>query len=634
MLLQLNSGLMKVRVVGTNIISSKVISKSVRVVVKDVSTKSVPVKTAAKTTKQKLDTTGTRQILVNMHRSGGLAKKAVPLRFRALHAACDKHFLMVADTGQGVVLKHNPKRVALGECTDAIRIIFDDVEGLIHLKDNTGKDEPTWTVFTVQEGRLEEGFEIHMYHELESGKGKKFQQFTLNKDGTLSPRHAPHLVWASIASLSETEVDRAIANNDLDALSFGVKIGQPSVLHRICAQCVPGWKDSLLVAATHLRGGLSGAIIYRVQVRVKGDESSVVLRLMGHGGSERDDWMFPGRVGGLAMSAHRAWGQADAFAHFPRIYYPPAGAGSEMAIPGLSVIEFAAGTSLATTPHGFSQPKYLYSTEDATAFGSALGRLHSNSAKWYHEAVRKAGRTEADFVEMLSGVSFGGYILSESEAGKALLKITATHGYKKLAIAQGCLPHIPSTDAERFVSTLVTVANLVGPDTLVGRLVVGHGDLHARNMIRRRSVEAPGDILFIDFDGVCRMAAGYDLAYGLSFFWDGSLGGVDRKYPSLEHRRVAVQAYIDAVGKESIRSHTRTSVDEIVYDIEKSVLLPTLIWGTVGFQMSSPSAYHTFVSTLDAIDAMIEMFRAADDDKIAKQNICTFGIWNVLRKTT
>ena len=74
------------------------------------------------------------------------------------------------------------------------------------MEDDSGKDEPG-TVFTVQEGRLQEGFEIHVYHELESGKGKKFQQFTLNKDGTLSPRHAPHLVWASIASLSETEVD-------------------------------------------------------------------------------------------------------------------------------------------------------------------------------------------------------------------------------------------------------------------------------------------------------------------------------------------------------------------------------------------------------------------------------------------
>ena len=108
MLLQLNSGLMKVRVIGTTIISSKVTSRSVRVVVKDVSTTSVPVKTAAKTEKQKLDTTGTRQMLVNVHRSGGLAKKAVPFSFHGLHAACGKHFLMVADTGQGVVLKHNP----------------------------------------------------------------------------------------------------------------------------------------------------------------------------------------------------------------------------------------------------------------------------------------------------------------------------------------------------------------------------------------------------------------------------------------------------------------------------------------------------------------------------------------------
>ena len=222
MILQLNSSLTEVRVVGTTIISSKVTSRSLRVVIKNVVIKnvviknllrtSVPVKTAVKTEKEKLDITGTRQMLVNMHRSGDLAKRAVPLRFHGLHAACGKHFLMVADTGQGVVLKHNPKRVALGKSTDAIKIMFDDVEGLIHLRDDTGKDE-SGAVFTVQD-RLQEGFEIHIYHALEPGKGRKFQQFTLNKDGTLSPRHAPHLVWASITSLSETEVDRAITSDD------------------------------------------------------------------------------------------------------------------------------------------------------------------------------------------------------------------------------------------------------------------------------------------------------------------------------------------------------------------------------------------------------------------------------------
>ena len=53
---------------------------------------------------------------------------------------------------------------------------------------------------------------------------------------------------------------------------------------------------------------------------------------------------------------------------------------------------------------------------------------------------------------------------------------------------------------------------------------------------------------------------------------DGSKPGKTR-WPTLENRRACAQAYIDATPADVLAKCTRTSVDEVVYDMEVGQLL-------------------------------------------------------------
>merc|ERR1740121_1608787 len=89
---------------------------------------------------------------------------------------------------------------------------------------------------------------------------------------------------------------------------------------------------------------------------------------------------------------------------------------------------------------------------------------------------------------------------------------------------------------------------LLEPETLMGRLVVGHGDLHELNVLRR-AAGAPGSpLMVIDFDRVMKLPAGMDL--GAMMVDCCLIPG--NSYPPLEHRREAVAAYKKALGEEVV----------------------------------------------------------------------------------
>ena len=105
----------------------------------------------------------------------------------------------------------------------------------------------------------------------------------------------------------------------------------------------------------------------------------------------------------------------------------------------------------------------------------------------------------------------------------------------------------------------------------MGRVVVAHNDLHDGNILRRHENDKPGDLVFVDFGRCCLMQAGHDLGGYLASRNEDNPGKT--RYPTLENRRACAQAYIDATPADVLAKCTRTSVDEVVYDMEVGQLL-------------------------------------------------------------
>lgn len=100
-------------------------------------------------------------------------------------------------------------------------------------------------------------------------------------------------------------------------------------------------------------------------------------------------------------------------------------------------------------------------------------------------------------------------------------------------------------------------------------------------------------------------AAGYDFG-GYLLSSDNKQG---TSYPSREHRRAAAQAYIDAVGPEECSKWTRNTADEVVYDMEKGMVMRLLWFATVSRWFIGP----WFVpACVDVIKKCLANFEAAE----------------------
>ena len=55
---------------------------------------------------------------------------------------------------------------------------------------------------------------------------------------------------------------------------------------------------------------------------------------------------------------------------------------------------------------------------------------------------------------------------------------------------------------DHLCAVLPKIARLLPPESLMGRTVVAHNDLHDRNIMRRAAGGGPGDLVIIDFDRV------------------------------------------------------------------------------------------------------------------------------------
>ena len=116
---------------------------------------------------------------------------------------------------------------------------------------------------------------------------------------------------------------------------------------------------------------------------------------------------------------------------------------------------------------------------------------------------------------------------------------------------------------------MVGVCEQLEPNTLMGRLVVGHGDLAYDNtMIRETNTTQNPIFVLIDYDRVMRLTAGVDLGTYLH-------GGETQKYPSFGNRRAMAGGYIEgckAAGLD-LTSFDRCSVDKVVLDMAAGLLM-------------------------------------------------------------
>merc|ERR1712093_828098 len=92
------------------------------------------------------------------------------------------------------------------------------------------------------------------------------------------------------------------------------------------------------------------------------------------------------------------------------------------------------------------------------------------------------------------------------------------------------------------------------------------------NIMRREKGSKPGDIVLVDFGRVCVLQAANDLGGYLSNR-DFDKKGSKHDWPPLDHRKARAQAYIDATPPEVVAQCSRTSIEEVVLDMEAGALM-------------------------------------------------------------
>ena len=162
---------------------------------------------------------------------------------------------------------------------------------------------------------------------------------------------------------------------------------------------------------------------------------------------------------------------------------------------------------------------------------------------------------------------------------------------------------------------------LLAPDTLMGRLVVGHGDLKFENvMVRSTSTAEKPQLVILDFDRVMRMQAACDL--GCILLTDGG----NKFFPPLENRRAIAQGYIDACAKAGVGPGLRrAAVDDVVFDMEVGNLMRALWLCTCLRPLAKDKAYMlpTFFEWVDGATQVLEM---AQKNPELRQKVVEFGV--------
>ena len=159
------------------------------------------------------------------------------------------------------------------------------------------------------------------------------------------------------------------------------------------------------------------------------------------------------------------------------------------------------------------------------------------------------------------------------------------------------------------------IFRLLEPDTLMGRLVVGHGDLKYDNtMIRETSTAADPQLVLIDYDRVMLLTAGCDLG---SYLHDGET----RKYPPLASRRALAEGYVDGCRRAGmdLAKFRRCDVDDVVLDMEAGLLMRGLWVSTVTTTIAPRMGWVVDIIRAGVGRAANALERARTDDELRQR---------------
>eukprot|EP01052_Picozoa_sp_SAG31_P000936 SAG31_NODE_29_length_32663_cov_14.779695_23_plen_749_part_00 len=389
--------------------------------------------------------------------------------------------------------------------------------------------------------------------------------------------------------------DAAQAAEILASLAMG---GNQAAVFGLCCRLVPSWSDDdELLSCDVMSGGMSGAALFKVQRREKGDNDVVVFRVDAPRKTKKQNSV--GKTAAVMAGACSL--------HFPTVW-------THDLLDNVTIMEHLAGGNLNTPSDGLTVA--LETAEDAAAFGTAVAQLHGMSREWFETCT--GSKDPLDDLRDEIG---------HSNHGAAMLKSLEVNRSDELASLYSiALKH----NQPWLCKVLPRLADLLPPESLLGRGVIGHLDLHGGNIMRRGADGRPGDLVLVDFDRVCHCQAANDLG--------GYLGNrdpekhehgiVDTHWPSLDNRKVCAQAYIDATSPDIIGRCTRTSIEEVVLDMEVGALMrdafichiiPLFIHGEFGAMISKWVAE-------ERIEKCLECWEQAKGDAALKERILKYGL--------
>lgn len=336
--------------------------------------------------------------------------------------------------------------------------------------------------------------------------------------------------------------------------------GDTTAILKLLSDIFPAWGavDEQAIRVDALTGGYSGAAVFKVAA----DSSGILpllLRMPGnHGEDPAIELFFKTSDPWIPAAAQRAWGAHPR--HASLLYQ------DNMDAPNVCITEFIVGSvGDATLMNGPEARHY------AAALGNAVGELHGLDSQWFDQGLtEKLGRDEQavaiDSVENETTkqriVELGSY----QRFGRSFIDILVTE-------------HLTEGDVEGVAQLGEAIFGLLDPNSLMGRLVVGHGDLKYDNtMIRSASTSANPDLVLIDYDRVMRLPAAADLGCYLHDPEPRS-----KKYPSLANRRALAKGYRDACIESGMdmREFRETEIDDIVLAMEAGLLIRSLWLSTI-----------------------------------------------------
>ena len=279
--------------------------------------------------------------------------------------------------------------------------------------------------------------------------------------------------------------------------------------------------------------------------------------------------------------------------------------------PNVSITEYIEGqVGDAGLMNGEKASKFAF------ALGEAVGELHCWDSSWFQEGV--ASNEHEVAVRSIGDMELRDRILrlgDYSRYGKCFLDTLVTE-----VTTKGNLEEVAGIGRTLF--------GLLEQDSVMARLVIGHGDLKYDNtIIRGSSTNEQPELVLVDYDRVMRLPAAADLG---CYLHDP---GPRNRYPSLPNRRALAEGYLSACAASGLNASQFSGheVDEVVLAMEVGLLIRSLWLSTI---MTTVFPKYRFVVPIfrAGLDRAANLIAKAKDNSTLREQILVRGSSQVIGK--